>query len=80
MRMAGGAWAGAVCWPRVFAGFACLGILVFQNMSWDGVALIYLGLPGTGNTRKPEVQVHRERGGSVFAIFWIPMKVLLVND
>lgn len=78
MRMAGGAWAGAVCWPRVFAGFACLGILVFQNMSWDGVALIYLGLPGTGNTRK--FRCTGNGGGSVFAIFWIPMKVLLVND
>lgn len=58
----GGAWAGGVCWPRVFVGFACLGILVFQNMSWDGVALTYLGLSGTGTARKPEVQMHREQG------------------
>lgn len=61
-----GAWAGGVCWPRVFVGFACLvnptNTLVFQSMSWDGVALTYLGLPGTGTARKPEVQMHREQG------------------
>lgn len=29
-----GTWTGSDCWPRVIAGFFCLGILVFQKRVW----------------------------------------------
>lgn len=75
-----GTWANGGCWPRVIAGFVCLGILVFQKCVWGrglsrrGSACQELGV--LGNQRLRGIG----NGERVPTTFWFPVKVLLVND